>query len=234
MVKLRHAIAVIGLVRFPFLLAIAEGADADRWIYHIMLAPSALLGAGTVLLLPAIGAGRMRWRRPRSLAPFARYAGVNWMATLASQAAQFVLPLVVAQSVAPEVNASFFLAWMVTSIVLLVPGAIAQVLLVEGSRDAHHGRSAADGHDRAREALVISLAIAALALVGSVAAGPIAVVIFGDEYRRLADLLPALMAAGIPWAVTAVRLSEARIRRDVVGHGAPPMVAASPDAAGAV
>lgn len=203
-------IALIGLIRLP-LVPLDPGMRPALWLYNLMLAPAAVIGAGTVLVLPRIGAGRARFHRPRALGSFGRYSGVNWLATIASQAPQFILPLVVAQSVLPSINASFFLAWMVTSLVLLVPGAISQVLLVEGSKDVVGGHDA--GH-RAREALGFSLAIAVVAFLGSLAAGPVVAAVFGSEYDRLARLLPPLMAAGIPWAITSVRLSEARIRRD--------------------
>lgn len=203
-------IALIGLIRLP-LVPLDAGVRPALWLYNLMLAPAALIGAGTVFVLPLIEAGRARFHRPARLASFSRYSGVNWLATISSQAPQFILPLVVAQSVRPSINASFFLAWTLTSLVLLVPGAISQVLLVEGSKDAAGGN---DASHRAREALGFSLGVAALAWLGSLVAGPLVAAIFGSGYDRLARLLPALMAAGIPWAITSVRLSEARIRRD--------------------
>jgi O-antigen/teichoic acid export membrane protein len=213
-------LTAVGLVRLPLVL-VDTGLDPDVWLYHLMLAPLAIIGSATIVLLPRLGAGSVSFHRPSSIGSFTRYAGVNWMATLASQAPQYVLPLIVAQSVRPSVNASFFLAWTVTGLVLLLPGAVAQVLLVEGSKDAVAAASGTGSPDpgdttssRATEALAFSLGLATLAWVGSLVAGPVAAAIFGDEYDRLARLLPSLMLAGIPWAITSVRLSEARIRRD--------------------
>ena len=40
------------------------------------------------------------------------------------------------------------------------------------------------------------------------------VAVFDESYSDAAHILPAMMLAGIPWAVTSVRLAEARIRRD--------------------
>jgi O-antigen/teichoic acid export membrane protein len=155
------------------------------------------------------------WRRPATLASFSRYAGVNWIATLSSQAPQFVLPLVVAQSVRPSINASFFLAWTVTSMVFLVPAAIAQVLLVEDGKDAQATEvEATASTDRARDALAFSLGLATVAWLGSLVAGPALAAVFGSDYDRIARLLPALMLAGIPWAITSIRLTEARTRKD--------------------
>lgn len=112
-------------------------------------------------------------------------------------------------------NASFFLAWTVTSLVFLVPAAIAQVLLVEGGKDAQVTEATGiAGAERAREALVFSLGLAVLAWLGSLVVGPAIAAVFGSDYDRLARLLPSLMLAGIPWALTSIRLSEARIRKD--------------------
>lgn len=200
-------IAVCGLVRLP-LVGLDVAMSDDSWLYHLMLAPLAAGGFVMMFLLPRLDAGRLKFSKPKSIEAFSRYAGVNWVATLASQAPQFVLPLIVAQQVAPSINASFFLAWTLTGMVLLLPGAISQVLLVEGSKDL------SEADNRAREAFKFSLALAVLAWLGSLVAGPVAAAVFGSDYKRIGTLLPALMFAGIPWAITSVRLSEARIRRD--------------------
>lgn len=206
--------AIVGLLRLPLVLVDVAVAP-DRWLFHLMLGPLALSGVLMVAVLPAIGAGSVRWRRPATLVPVARYAGVNWVATLASQAPQYVLPLVVANSVASSVNASFFLAWTVTGMVMLAPAAISQVLLVEGSHDPASGAGdEAEASRRSRDALRFALGLAVVAFLGGLAGGQLAAVAFGDGYDRLALFLPGLLVAGIPWAYTSVQLSEARLRRD--------------------
>lgn len=206
-------LTLAGLIRLP-LVSLDVGISPDLWLYNLMLAPLAITGLLAVPLLGRIGAGGTSWRRPATLGAVARYSGVNWIATLASQAPQFVLPLVVAQSVAPSINANFFLAWTVTGMVFLVPGAVSQVLLVEGAKDADSPDAQATARRRAREAFGFSVGLTTVAFVGSLAVGPIAASVLGDGYDDLARLLPALTFAGIPWAVAAVRLAEARIRRD--------------------
>lgn len=215
-------VTVISLVRLP--LTQIHVDQPDLWLYHLMLAPLALGGVLGIPLLAYLGAGSLRWHRPRLLGQVARYAGVNWAATLSSQAPQFVLPLVVAQSVAASVNANFFLAWSVTGLVFLVPAAISQVLLVEGSKEAGEvdvaqpvGQEAVMGEPdprRVREALLFSLGLATVAWFAAFTLGAAVTAVFGNAYRSTARLLPGLLLAGIPWAITSVRLSEARIRRD--------------------
>lgn len=207
-------ITLTGLLRLPLTQVHVAGIAPDAWLYHVMLAPLAVGGVIAALLLPRVGAGRLRFGRPEGLSVLTRYAGVNWVATLASQAPQFVLPLLVSQYVASADYANFFLPWTMTGLVFLVPGAIAQVLLVEGAKDVEGVQDHEPRTDRAREALAFSLGIALVALVGAVVVGRVLVAVFGDGYREAGRVLPLLMAAGVPWSIAAVRLSEARIRRD--------------------
>ena len=209
-------LTLAAVIRLPF-VGVDLGLEPAMWLYTLMLAPMAIIGFLSIPLLGRMGGGGINFDRPRTLGLVSRYAGVNWAATLSSQAPQFVLPLVVAQSVLPSVNASFFLAWTVTSLVFLLPAAVAQVLLVEGGKDAQATEmTGTSGAGRAHEALVFSLGLAVLAWVGSLVVGPAIAAVFGSDYDRLARLLPSLMLAGIPWALTSIRLSEARIRKDQV------------------
>lgn len=209
-------IVLTGLVRL-LLLPFAPDIDPAGWLAVLVLAPLAIGGAAIALLLPRFGAGRMRFDRPTNLGSLARYSGANWVATLASQGPQFVLPLVVAQALPAGQYANFFLAWTVTGLVLLVPGSIAQVLLVEGAKhEDAAGRPDGASAARSRDALVCSLVVATVAVVAAVVAGPLLAAVLGDGYRSAGRLLPALMAAGIPWALCSVRLAEARLRRDQV------------------
>lgn len=205
---------VAAALRLP-LVRLDLGVKPAMWLYTVMLAPIAAAGLLSVPFLRRMGGGGVSLRRPTTVGSFARYSGVNWVATVASQAPQFVLPLIVAQSVRPSVNASFFLAWTVTSLVFLVPAAIAQVLLVEDGKDAQdQSIDLAGGTDRARDALLFSLVLATVAWLGSLVVAPAIAAVFGSDYDLIARVLPVLMFAGIPWAVTSIRLSEARIRKD--------------------
>jgi O-antigen/teichoic acid export membrane protein len=219
-------VAVVGVIRLPLLL-VPHAAGDDTWLYHLMLAPLAIGGWLSVPLLAAIDAGRPRLGRIQDWRPPVEFAGVNWAAALASTAPQFVLPLIVTAEVPASTYAGFFLAWTITGLVLLVPGAISQILLVEGARtdagesavapDPSGGRATGEDAslaDHARQALRFSVGIAVLAWVGAFAGGRLLTMVLGDGYQVLAAALPSLVGAGIPWAITSVRLSEARLRHD--------------------
>ena len=70
---------------------------------------------------------------PHGVAPF-RYAMVNWVAHLAANAPQFVLPVIVFQNVEPEKYASFFQAWAIAAFAFILPVTIGKVLLSESAQ----------------------------------------------------------------------------------------------------
>ncbi|HEY4377459.1 MAG TPA: hypothetical protein VGM93_09880, partial [Acidimicrobiales bacterium] len=204
-------IAFAGVVRLPFAF-VDLGRHEAAWLFGLMLLPLVVVGVGGWLALPRIGQGRTRVGRPPVLATFARYSGVNWVATLASQAPQFALPLIVLHNVSSSVFANFFLAWTVTGVVFLLPAGISQVLLVEGAKAPEGDESA----HKTRQAMVFALGLAVLAWLGSLLVSVVVVAAFGPAYRSTGRILPSLTVAGIPWAIAAIRLSEARIRHDQV------------------
>lgn len=200
-------VVLVGLVRLPLVLW-DPGVGGDTWLYHLVLAPLAIGGWLSFPMLRFIGEGRLRLGRPAVVSGAMRFAGANWIATLASTAPQYVLPLIVVAHVADDDYANFFLAWTITAMVLLVPAAISQILLLEGSKKDR------DGDDHEQLAFRFSLGIATLAWIGAFAGGRVLVWVLGRGYRDLAEILPALVFAGLPWAYTSVRLAEARLRRD--------------------
>jgi hypothetical protein len=191
-----------GLVRLP-LVALDVGVEPDRWLYHLMLAPLAVSGVLSLPLLRLVGAGSMRRRRPVLLGPVARYAGVNWLATLASQAPQYVLPLVVAQSVA------------VVGERQLLPGLDRDRAWSSWCRRPSRRCSwwrartmtrrplpRRRPRDRARRMrFSLGLAIPGLGGCGAVAGQLAATVALGDEYERLARYLPGADGGGDPMGV---------------------------------
>jgi O-antigen/teichoic acid export membrane protein len=93
----------------------------------------------------------------------------------------------------------------VAALACYVPTAIGQALLAEGGRDGAHLRG------QVRLAILVAGGLmvigAALATVGR----NVVVSLYGEDYRDAAELLPILVAAAIPWAVTSVYLTEARV-----------------------
>jgi O-antigen/teichoic acid export membrane protein len=136
-----------------------------------------------------------------------RYSAVNWFSTLTYQAPTFAMPVIVLVNVDPDRNASFYVAWGVAALACYVPTAIGQALLSEGGRDDANLRS------QVRLAILVAGGLMVAGAVAATAARNLLVVLYGQEYQEAADIMPILVAAAIPWAVTSVYLTEARVRQ---------------------
>jgi O-antigen/teichoic acid export membrane protein len=202
-VVLRNAIVAVG--RFP-LLAFPSLRTSPSGLFLIVggsLAASGLVGAIGLLGRPA--------QLPRLLPlpdttlSAARFSIVNYAGQLGIQAPIFALPVVVVFLVSATANAAFYVAWSIAIVVSLIPQVIAQVLLVEGSRDGIHLRG------QVSIALGVSAGACIVATVGAAAFAQLVPGIYGHAYEQSAHLLPILVAGTIPWAITVVALSTVRV-----------------------
>lgn len=198
--------SIVGVARFPMLLMPVDGSRAV-WLLVVAALPAAVSGYVGTALLPKVTGDRHRLGpMPATTRAMVRYSLVNWASTLTYQAPTFAMPVIVLVNVDADHNASFYVAWGVAALACYVPTAIGQALLAEGGRDGAHLRS------QVRLAIVVAGGLmvvgAALATVGR----DVIVALYGDEYQQAADVLPQLVAAAIPWAVTSVYLTEARVR----------------------
>lgn len=197
---------VVAVLRFP-LLALPVDSHRSLWLFVAATVPTALSGIVVTGLLPLVTGDRHRFSPlPSSTRAMVRYSGVNWLSTLAYQAPTFAMPVIVLVNVDPDVNASFYVAWGIVGLAGYVPMAIGQALLAEGGRDGAQVRS------QVRLAVVVAGGIMVVGAVLATVLRQVIVTLYGDDYQAAADVLPPLVAASIPWAVTSVYLTEARIR----------------------
>ena len=195
-----------GLARLP-LLALPVDSHRVVFLFAVAMGPTAVSG-----VLGAISLGRLtgtpaRLRpRPTTARAAARYSLVNWLSTLAHQGPQFALPVIVLANVTSEQNASFYIAWGVTAIGMYVPLAIGQALLAEGGKDNANLRS------QVRIALLLAVGLMAVGTVITAVGRDLLVTVYGQDYTDGARILPWLVDATIPWAITSVYLTEARVQ----------------------
>lgn len=197
---------VVGAARFP-MLALSVADHRAVWLLLVAALPQAASGfVGTAFLYRVTGDRHRLGPKPAIARAWARYSVVNWASTLTYQAPQFAMPVIVLVNVDASENASFYVAWGVAALACYVPTAIGQALLSEGGRDGARVRS------QVRLAVVVAGGLmvvgAAIATIGR----DIVVTLYGDDYQAAADILPPLVIAAIPWAVTSVYLTEARVR----------------------
>ena len=204
LVLVRMAIGALG--RFPMLL-IPVSSSRDIWLLVIAGLPTAITGFAGTALLPAVTGGRHRLRPiPANARAMVKYSGVNWLSTLTYQAPAFALPVIVLVHVDADTYGSFYVAWGVVNLACYIPTAIGQALLAEGGRDGARIRS------QVRLAAGVAVGLMAAGTLLTWVASDLIVTLYGEDYREAARILPALVAAAIPWAITSVYLTEARVR----------------------
>jgi O-antigen/teichoic acid export membrane protein len=198
-------VALYCLMRFPLLVVVPR--DSALALFVLAAGLPALAGAATWWFADS-GRGHFRLRPVPPVARHAvRYSGVNYLSQLAVQAPMFVLPVMVLVEVPPSENAVFFIAWSIATTVFLLPVNVVKVLLAEGK----HGAALAH---QSRISLGVNGAIGVVATVGAVVGAEVVSSIYGSGYADAADLLPLLVSAVLPWAVTLVALTHARIVDD--------------------
>ena len=199
-------VAVISVIRLPFLF-VGPLAASSIGLVLLMAGTPALSGLIGVIALRRLAPRRHRRLRPvpSDARPALRFATVNWLGMLAAQAPQFTVPLIIATQVTSAAYAAFYLVWTMTTVTFLLPQTIGQVVLSEGSRE----RSSLD--HQVRLGLLAALAAMTALTLGAIVFAPLATTIFGPDYASTGTLLPPLIAAGIPWAVTAILLARARV-----------------------
>jgi O-antigen/teichoic acid export membrane protein len=198
--------SLVGVARFPMLLF---PVDSDRavWLLTVAALPTAVSGfLGTAWLPKVTGHRHVLGPKPSTAVAWMRYSLVNWASTLTYQAPTFAMPVIVLANVSAEDNASFYVAWGVASVACFVPTAIGQALLAEGGRDGAHVRS------QVRLAIVVAGGLMVIGAVIATLGRDLIVTLYGDDYQEAADILPPLVLAAVPWAVTSVYLTEARVR----------------------
>ena len=203
-------LARIVVVAFAKIALISVGTHSPHRSLLLFVAlggPVAVSGFVGLALLPRVTGGPHRWGpRPTSARPATRYAGINYLSTLAYQAPYFALPVIVLVNVDSTINSSFYVAWGIVAIAFYVPSAIGQALLAEGGKDGAQLRS------QLRLALALAVALMAVGSLVAFLGKSVVVAAYGEAYRDAAHILPAMMLAGVPWALTSLLLTEARVQ----------------------
>lgn len=199
-------IALVGVAKIALLPLGRQAGDRPLLLFLYLAGPVAVSGFLGMGLVNRMTGGRHRLGpRPASARAAMRYSAINWVSQLAYQAPYFALPVIVLVHVDSSTNSSFYVAWGIVAIAFYVPSAIGQALLAEGGKDG--------AQIRAQMRLAMTLAVG-LMLAGTIVtflAKGVVTAAYGEGYRESAHILPAMMLAGIPWAVSSLYLTEARV-----------------------
>lgn len=199
-------ICLVGVAKIALLPLFRHADHRALLIFLYLGGPVALSGFVGVALINRVTGGRHQLRpKPATAHAAVRYSGINYISTLAYQAPYFALPVIVLTHVDSATNGSFYVAWGIVAIAFYVPSAIGQALLAEG------GKGGAHVHEQMRLALGLAVGLMALGTLGAFLGKGLVVAVFDESYREAAHILPAMMLAGIPWAITSLLLTEARV-----------------------
>ncbi|MCU1371484.1 MAG: hypothetical protein JWO77_2678 [Ilumatobacteraceae bacterium] len=199
-------ICLVAVAKIAMLPLFEASSQRALWIFIDLGAPVAISGFIGVLLLPKVSGASHRLRpKPVTAHAAVRYSAVNYVSTLAYQAPYFALPVIVLTNVDSTTNGSFYVAWGIVAIAFYVPSAIGQALLAEGGKGGAHVRT------QMRLAMSLAVALMALGTLATWLGKGVVIALFDESYREAAHILPAMMLAGIPWAITSLLLTEARV-----------------------
>lgn len=199
-------IVAVAIAKIALLPLFQDVPDRPLLIFLYLGGPVAVSGFIGLALVNRSSGGRYQLRpRPATARAAARYSAINYVSTLAYQAPYFALPVIVLKHVDSTTNSSFYVAWGFVAIAFYVPSAIGQALLAEGGKGGAHVQA------QMRLALGLAVALMALGTVATFLGKGLVVATFDESYREAAHILPAMMLAGIPWAITSLLLTEARV-----------------------
>jgi O-antigen/teichoic acid export membrane protein len=141
-----------------------------------------------------------------SPAQIRRFFAGDYLGALFLFATVYLVPVIVAGRVEPDVYAYFYIAWAISSVMNVVSVNLATSLTVEG---VYEGASLTTNF---RAALARSLGILLLGAVVVSMAAPYALGLFGKGYQDAVPLLQLLVFATLPRAVIDVYLGALRVQ----------------------
>jgi len=199
-------ICLVGVAKIALLPLFQTSQHRSLLIFLYLGGPVALSGFIGIAFINRFTGGRHQLRpRPLTARAATRYSAINYLSTLAYQAPYFALPVIVLKHVDSATNGSFYVAWGIVAIAFYVPSAIGQALLAEGGKGGAHVQA------QMRLALSLAVGLMALGTIATFLGKGLVVAAFDESYREAAHILPAMMLAGIPWAITSLLLTEARV-----------------------
>lgn len=138
------------------------------------------------------------------------YSFANYVANLLNLSPQFIYPLMILNVLGPEYSAFFYITWMMTMVLSVIPNGISQSLLAEGSYDPEKlGR---DG----RKVLLLSLGISIPAVGSMLLLGGWLLHFFGPGYAQNGTAVMSYLAlAVIPQCVNILYITVNQVKKQM-------------------
>ncbi|NPV91327.1 MAG: lipopolysaccharide biosynthesis protein [Firmicutes bacterium] len=138
------------------------------------------------------------------------YSFANYMANMLNLSPQFIYPLMVLNVLGPENSAYFYIAWMMTMVLVVIPNGVSQSLLAEGSYNPH--KMGRDGCS----VLYLSLALSVPAVAAMTVMASWLLHFFGPGYAEYGTpVFQFLALAIIPQCINTLYITVNQIRKQV-------------------
>lgn len=199
--------ALAGLVRIA-LLATLAGAPAGPQVLPLAWGAALWIanGLGAVLARRTAAFGRAAWGVDLGAArEMATFAAANHAATLLAGALGQVLPVLILHRVGTAEVAYFYIAWMVSNLLVLLPAAVQTSVLAEASRAMARAR------EHVTRGLLWTYVVLGPATALAYVLAPWILGLFGAGYAGATDLLRVLLLSGLLHAFNAAYMTRLRL-----------------------
>jgi len=140
-----------------------------------------------------------------------RFSSGNYIASCFENSPTYLLPLLVINILGPEQNAYFFIAWSLSSLLLMIPRAISLSLFVEGSYEMEELKR----NTKNALKLIFFLMIPSIGLISVF--GKSMLSFFGQLYATNAYVVLLLfMLAGIPYSINVMYIAIYRVQKRIM------------------
>lgn len=148
--------------------------------------------------------------KKRIISDMFQYSFGNYVTIILGSAPILLLPILVLNILGPVINAYFFIAWTIASILSNIPYAISRSLLAEGSISKNNFDV------NIRKSLKFSLLLLVLSILVIFILGKYILLIFGQSYVvNSFDTLIILSVATIPYSIIQIYAGIKRVEKDI-------------------
>ncbi|MCJ7656086.1 MAG: lipopolysaccharide biosynthesis protein, partial [Dehalococcoidia bacterium] len=196
------------VLKIPLAILLAGFLYSFGIIGAYTLATAVAVAIGTFIFLPKVVAGyrMLPELKPPLIKDVWRYSGANYLASLLFGASRWLLPVMVLNVLGPDVNAYFYIAFTIASVLFIIPFAVSGSLFAEGSHF----------EDKLGENVIKSLKFTFMILVPCVIllllTGKWFLLIFGESYSANAlHLLWLMCLSSLPLSINSIYSTVLRV-----------------------
>ena len=139
-----------------------------------------------------------------------KFSIANYLSNLLSRAPSLLLPLLIANLINPVTTAYFYIAWMITSVLFIIPSSISKSLLAQGNMSKKSLRN------NVKKSIYFTFLLLIPAVIIMVFSSKYLLLLFGSEYSINAfRLLQILALSSIPYAVVVIYTTIKNVKHEI-------------------